>query len=82
MKRVLHSYFIISEECFLEQLSIIQNILGLYHVTARKDNDLESTGGSLESQQKYYGCDISDRPDVARGQPKISITQMGDLDSL
>lgn len=86
MKLVLYNYFIISEECFLKQLSIIQNhtsnILCLYHVTARKDNDLESAGWSLESPQKYYGCDILDRPGVGSRQPRISIKQMGQLDSL
>lgn len=87
MKLVLHNYFIISEECFLEQFGTTQNhalnILGLYCVTARKDDDLESVGRSLESPQKYYGCDITDRysltrPGVASRGPRKSIK----LDSL
>lgn len=87
MKLVLHNYFIIREECFLEQLGIIQNhalnILGC--VTARKDDDLEIAGCSLGSPQKC--SDIRDRnsltrPEVAsRGRQK-SIRHMGEPDSV
>lgn len=66
MKLVLHNYFIIGEECFLEQLGIMQNhalnILGLYcDITDRN---------------------ILTRPEVASRGPRKSIKQMGDLDSL
>lgn len=57
VKLVFHNYLLISAECFLEQLDIIQNhalnILGLHYVPAREEDDLESAGWFLESPQKY-----------------------------
>ena len=91
MKLVLHNYFIISEECFLEQLGVTQNhalnIPSSYCVTARKDDDLGSAGCSLGSPQKYRGCDITDRnsftrPAGASRGPGKSVKQIGGLDSL